>query len=101
MWEILYNIFLEFESNKKNNLESSSISTLEKEYWIRNETIWKYVPDRIKRKSLETNEKCIKLYQTDIKNIKKVIELYESIGSLRIDEVNIIKFITMHLLSIT
>lgn len=100
MWNILYDIFDEYERNKSNNLESISLSQLEEKYWIQNETMWRYTPDRIKRKSIENNEKCVKLYPSDIENIKKIVDLFETMATLRIDEVNVIRFTTMYLLNL-
>jgi len=96
IWMIIYEMFL---NRNTNNLESVSISQLELNYKIRSETIWKYLWARISRKSLETNEKCIRLLPNDVKAIDDVLALSNRIASLSPMEAQITKFVLEYLIN--
>lgn len=88
-----------FLNRNTNNLESVSISQLELNYKIRSETIWKYLWARISRKSLETNEKCIRLLPNDVKAIDDVLVLSNRIATLSPMEAQITKFVLEYLIN--
>jgi len=92
---IIYEMFLNRESNK---LQSVSISQLERDYKIRSETVWKYLGDRISRKSLENAEKCIKLIPEDIRAIQDVLDLSNKISMLSPFQAKITKYVINYLL---
>jgi hypothetical protein len=92
---IIYEMFLNRESNK---LQSVSISQLERDYKIRSETVWKYLGERISRKSLENAEKCIKLIPEDIRAIQDVLDLSNKISMLSPFQAKITKYVINYLL---
>jgi len=92
---IIYEMFLNRDTNK---LQSVSISQLERDYKIRSETVWKYLGDRISRKSLENAEKCIKLIPEDIRAIQDVLDLSNKISMLSPFQAKITKYVINYLL---
>ncbi len=92
---IIYEMFLNKDTNK---LQSVSISQLERDYKIRSETVWKYLGDRISRKSLENAEKCIKLIPEDIRAIQDVLDLSNKISMLSPFQAKITKYVINYLL---
>jgi len=92
---IIYEMFLNKDTNK---LQSVSISQLERDYKIRSETVWKYLGDRISRKSLENAEKCIKLIPEDIRAIQDVLDLSSKISMLSPFQAKITKYVINYLL---
>jgi len=92
---IIYEMFLNKDTNK---LQSVSISQLERDYKIRSETVWKYLGERISRKSLENAEKCIKLIPEDIRAIQDVLDLSNKISMLSPFQAKITKYVINYLL---
>jgi len=100
IWNILYDIYNERERNKKSSLEIWPIIDLKKKYKISFESLHKYLPERIKRESLDNNKKVVKLYWSDLKYMKQLVELYETMATLSEEEIKIVKYMSIYLFSL-